>query len=116
MSTASQGRYTEHRVRDHMAERGWTWIMTAAASKGAGDLLMGHEVHGAALVQVGRRSKRLGPADRARLLHAADLCCALPILAVCEPRREPRYWLVSADVPRTWDEWTPKTDPTEETK
>ena len=35
-----------------LAESGWQPIMRAAASKGAADLLMGHPVHGGALIQV----------------------------------------------------------------
>ena len=61
MSTATNGRAREHRVRDLLTARGWTPIMRAAGSKGAGDLLMAHPVHGGALVQVGTaKSKRLG--------------------------------------------------------
>ena len=107
MSTASQGRYTEHRVARHMTEHGWELIVRAAASKGPADLVMAHETHGGALVQVGRKSKTLGPADRARLLRAAWLLGALPILAVCVPRQAPKYWLISDGTPRTWALWHP---------
>jgi hypothetical protein len=49
----------------------------------------------------------LGPADRARLTHAAWLCSALPVLAIVVPRHPIRYWLVTNDKPSTWNEWTP---------
>src|SRR5690349_18824433 len=81
MSTATAGRAREHRTRDRLAEAGWTPIMRAAASKGAADLLMGHPIHGGALIQVGTESKQLGPADRDRFVTAAELVCALPLLA-----------------------------------
>lgn len=107
MSTATQGRAKEYKARDDMKEAGWEPIMRASSSKGPADLLMAHEEHGAALVQVGGKSKSLGPADRARLLRAAFLCGALPILAVVIPRQGIRYWLVTADTPSTWEDWSP---------
>lgn len=106
MSTASQGRAREHRVRDDMAASGWLPIMRSAGSKGAADLLLAHHDHGAALVQVGTANKRLGPADRGRLIHAAALCRALPVLAVAT-RSGIAYWRISAGPARTWQEWNP---------
>lgn len=111
MSTATDGRRKEYAVRDHMIANGWEWIMRASASKGAADLLMGHPEHGGALVQVGSKSKRLGPADRARLLHAADLISALPILAVYYAARDIQYHHVSIGPPSTWADWSPLTLP-----
>ena len=105
MSTATAGRAREYRVRDHLEANGWVAIMRAAASKGPADLLLAHPDHGAALVQVGTASKRLGPTDRARFVTAADMCGALALLAVCTPGRRPRYFLVTLDKPATWDEW-----------
>ena len=108
MSTASEGRRIEWKVRDHLTEHGWYMVMRAAGSRGAGDLLMAHPEHGAALIQVGRaKSKRLGPADRARLLHAADLCSALPLLATYTPYRGIRYHIVNPDPAGRWDEYHP---------
>ena len=107
MSHYRAGRDREYRTRDDMTEAGWEWIMRASSSKGAADLLMAHEEHGAALVQVGGKSKTLGPAARARLLRAAWLCGALPILAVAAPRQPIRYWQVSEGTASTWTEWTP---------
>lgn len=106
MSTATAGRAREHRTRDRLAGTGWVPIMRAAASKGPGDLLMGHPVHGGALIQVGTESKRLGPADRDRFVTAAELICALPLLATWS-RSGVRYWLVTRDKPATWTEYTP---------
>ena len=77
MSTASIGRATEHRVSRLLQTQGWSQIMRAAASKGSADLLMSHPVHGGALLQVGRASKRLGPADRDRLVTDAESIGAL---------------------------------------
>ena len=108
MSTATSGRAREHRVRDHLVTRGWVPIMRAAASKGAADLLMAHAIHGPALIQVGTAaSKRLGPADRERLVNAAELCSALPLLAACAPGVRPRFYLVTRDIPSRWDEYLP---------
>ena len=106
MSTADNGRAREYRTRDRMTEAGWQPIMRAAASKGAADLLMGHPIHGGALVQVGTQHKTLGPADRDRFVTAAELTCCLPILATWS-RDGVRYWQVTRDKPSTWEEWKP---------
>lgn len=102
-----RGRDHEYTVRNHMADHGWYPIMRASSSKGAADLLLAHPDHGAALVQVGGASKTLGPGDRGRLLHAAALCSALPILAIVVPRHGIHYWHITNDTPRKWDEWQP---------
>lgn len=107
MSTSTQGRAREHKVRDALTAHGWTPIMRAAASKGPADLLLGHPVHGGALIQVGTGNKRLGPADRQQFVTAAELIGALAILATVIPRSGIRYWAVTTDVPATWMEWTP---------
>lgn len=111
MSTATSGRRREHLVRDFLAARGFTPIMRAAASKGAADLLHGHPVHGAVLVQVGTGNKTLSPADRERFCLAAELTCALPVLAqvIPTPGRPNtfRFWHVTRAVASTWTEWIP---------
>jgi hypothetical protein len=89
VSSAVNGRAREHRVRDRMIEAGWHFIMRSAGSRGSADLLMAHLEYGAALVQVGTGSKRLGPPDRVRFVDDADLCGALAILAVCRPATPP---------------------------
>lgn len=106
MSTATSGRAREHRTRDRLAESGWVQIMRAAGSKGPADLLMGHPIHGGALIQVGTASKALGPADRERFVTAAELICALPLLATWS-RAGVRYCVVTRDTPGKWAEWTP---------
>ena len=106
MSTASVGKYSEYAVRDDLISRGWVFGMQAAASKGAADLFMAHPVHGAALVQVGRGSKTLGPAARERLCALADMCGALALLAVHVPRRGITYWQVTRATPAHWERWT----------
>ena len=103
---ARNGAARERRTRDRLIESGWTQVMRAAGSKGAGDLLLGHPIHGAALVQVGTESKTLGPADRDRFVTAAELVCALPLLATWS-RAGVRYFVVTRDVPSKWQEWTP---------
>lgn len=104
-NTARLGRDREHRVVADMESRGWIKGMRASASKGAADLLMAHPVHGAALVQVGSKSKTLGPAERERLCYLAELCGALPLLAIVAPRRPTAYWLVTRDTPSRWTRW-----------
>jgi hypothetical protein len=106
MSTASIGRSSEYLVRDDLITHGWEFVMRAAASKGAGDLLMGHPLWGAALIQVGRKSKTLGPADRDRLCTAAELIGALPLLATHIPRNGITYHQVTRDKPSLWAEWS----------
>lgn len=106
MSTASQGRAREYRVRDHLIKHGWDFVMRAAASKGAADLLMGHEEWGALLVQVGTPGKNLGPAERARFLRAAHVTCSLPIVARAD-RTGIRYAIVHDGVPSDWEPWNP---------
>ncbi len=111
MSTATQGRAREHKVRDHLAAAGYPWIMRAAASKGPADLLHGHPLVGAHLVQVGTRNKTLNQEGRDRFCEAADLCHATPLLATVNPTPgKPtviRYWRVTRDIPSTWTEWHP---------
>lgn len=106
MSTATQGRAREYKVRDAMIDAGWVYIMRAAGSKGPADIAMAHEEHGLALVQVGTAGKNLGPADRTRLLAAAYLCSALPIVARVD-RGIIRYAIVHDGVPSDWEPWTP---------
>lgn len=105
MSTATNGRRREHLVRDDLAAKGWEPIMRAAGSKGAADLFMGHPVHGGALIQVGAGSKTLGPADRERLCHAAELVGALALLAIKVPRKPVAYWQVTRATPGHWSKW-----------
>ena len=107
MSTATQGRRREYVVRDALTEAGYPFVMRAAASKGAGDLLHGHPLIGAVLVQVGTGNKTLGPEARMRFLEAAALIHALPILATVIPRRGITYWRVTYDTASTWQEWSP---------
>lgn len=107
MSTATEGRRREHKVRDHMIAAGWQFIMRAAGSKGPGDLLMAHPWHGAALIQVGTPSKSLGPTERHRFVNAGTLCGALTILATYHPGGEIIYTEVTVDLPKTWAKWTP---------
>lgn len=106
MSTASQGRQREYKVRNHLMTHGWEPIMRAAASKGPADLLLGHEEYGGALVQVGTIGKNLGPADRKRFLRAAWLLSALPVVARVD-RGVIRYALVHDGVPSDWEPWEP---------
>lgn len=105
MSTATDGRRREHKVRDQLTAHGWVPIMRAAGSKGPADLFLGHPVHGGALVQVGSVSKTLGPADRERLVAAAELVGALALLAIVAPRQPVTYWQVTRDTPSRWDKW-----------
>ena len=106
MSTATSGRAREYRVRDDLIAHGWTYIMRAAGSRGPADIALAHEEYGLALVQVGTGNKRLGPADRTRLLHAAYLCSALPVVATVD-RGVIRYALVHDGVPSDWEPWDP---------
>jgi hypothetical protein len=85
--------------------QGWSQIMRAAASKGSADLLMSHPVHGGALLQVGRASKRLGPADRDRLVTDAESIGALALLAVFIPREGVTLWQVTRGKPAEWARW-----------
>ena len=111
MSTATSGRRREYVVRDDLDTKGYPAVMRAAASKGPADLLHGHALVGAVLVQVGTANKTLNQEGRDRFCEAADLCHALPILAtvIATPgkRTEIRYWRVTRDVPSTWKEWRP---------
>lgn len=107
MSTATSGRAREYKVRDHLISMGWSFIMRAAASKGPADIAMASEEHGLALVQVGTEaSKSLGPSDRTRLVKAAELCAALPVLATVN-RGVIRYRIVTLDQPRHWEDFDP---------
>lgn len=111
MSTATSGRAREYKVRDALTAAGYPFVMRAAASKGAADLLHGHPFLGSHLVQVGTGQKRLNQEGRDRFCEAADLCHATPLLAtvISTPGKRTviRYWRVTRDVPSTWNEWTP---------
>lgn len=111
MSTATSGRAREHKIRDHMMRHGWHPIFRSAGSKGPADIGMAHEDAGLALIQVGTGNKTLGPADRARLLKAAHLCSALPIVVQVIPRpgkpSQLLWWLINEGPASTWQEWTP---------
>ena len=102
----ARGKAREYRVRDWFADRGWHRVMQASSSKGVADLLMIHEDHGGALIQVGTaKSKRLGPGDRDRLVTYAELAGLLPLLATSGPGIPTRVWVVSRDVPSKWQEF-----------
>lgn len=101
MSNAAAGRAREYKVRDHLETLGWERVMRAAASKGPADLLMGHETYGAALIQVGTRSKHIGPDARAKFLRAAHITGAIPIEAIVH-RGQITYRLVHDTTPRHW--------------
>lgn len=105
---ARSGAAKEHVVKNAMVDLGWLYIMRATASKGAADLFLGHPIHGGALVQVGSKSKTLGPSARARLLDAAEMVGALPIIAVVIRPSEPiRYHVVTRGPASTWTEFAP---------
>lgn len=106
---ARNGRAREHRVSAWLVTRGWRQIMRAAGSKGSGDLLMAHPVHGAALVQVGTAGKALGPADRARFVGDAHAIGALPLL-VRTSRTGVQIHEVTLDTPAHWPVFTGETD------
>lgn len=120
MSTASAGRAREHRTRDRLTETGWRQVMRSAGSKGSADILVGHPIHGAALVQVGTDNKEIrcktkdcdhnngsaAQCARDRFLDDAELVCALPLLATWS-RAGVRYFVVTRDTPSTWTEFQP---------
>jgi hypothetical protein len=105
MSSATNGRAREHRVTRFMEACGWSLAMRAAGSKGAADLAMVHAEHGLAWCQVGTANKRLGPADRERLVTLAELSCALPLLITTAPGVRPKAYVVTRDVPSRWQPW-----------
>jgi hypothetical protein len=125
MNHAAAGRRREHQVRDHLDAHGYSFVMRAAASKGPADLLHGHPLVGAHLVQVGTGNKTIRCTDKShphdrenamqcgrdRFCEAADLCHATPLLAsvIATPGKPTviRYWRVTRDIPSTWTEWTP---------
>jgi hypothetical protein len=90
-----------------MVSQGWELIARSAGSKGPADLIMASEGRGTVLVQVGTASKQLGPAARARLLRAAALCNATPVVAQVIAFRGIRYWELAPGPASTWREWTP---------
>ena len=105
MSTASVGRAREWKVRDHLIGQGWELVCRASASKGPADLVMVHDTYGLAFIQVGSKSKALGPADRERLLRVSDLAVALPLYAIVIPRQPIRFHVATRDTASTWATW-----------
>lgn len=81
MSAARQGREREWRVIRDLEQWGWLLVARSAGSKGAADAVMVHPDRGLALIQVGKDTKRLGPAERVRLCHLAGLCGAYAVVA-----------------------------------
>ena len=106
VSTATDGRRREYKVRDDMVERGWLLVARSAGSKGAADLVMVHPDYGLALVQVGPGGKSLGPDDRERLCDMAEMCSALPILARVVARHGIEYHRVGRSL-LAWERWSP---------
>lgn len=107
MSTASNGRAREYRVRDLLVQHGWVCVMRAAGSRGAGDLLMGHPSRRHLLLQVGtEQSKALGPAARQRFLTAARLIQAHPIVALTS-RNGTRFLEINDGPPSEWTLYEP---------
>jgi hypothetical protein len=107
VSTATDGRAREHGVKRHLEGLGWKLIARSAASKGSADLVMAHEIHGLALIQVGTEHKHIGPDERRVFLHDAWLCSALPIVAITHRGRRPTYWQIT-DAPMShWHRWQP---------
>lgn len=104
MSTATNGRAREYRCRDKFIAAGWRQIMRAAGSKGSADLLVAHPEHGAALVQVGTSGKYLPPAARIRFITDAEMCGALPLVAITGPGGMCVY-LATLDQPSRWEMW-----------
>lgn len=108
MSSATAGRAREHRVRNHLTRHGWLAVMRSAGSKGSADLLLGHPVHGALLVQVKKGADVvLGPADRRRFVRDAQLVGALAVYATCGPGVPVTFWAVTEEKPSRWERWTP---------
>ncbi len=111
MSESSKGRAREHKVRNDLTNFGWELIARSAASRGPADLVVAHADYGVALIQVGTMRKTLGPGDRARLLHAAWLCSAHPVVAqvIPEPGKATviHYWRVTTETPSKWLRWVP---------
>lgn len=105
MTHYSNGKAREYKVRDEMTDHGWSCVSQSGGSKGAVDLVMVHLEHGHAYVQVGSRTKTLGPADRERLCDLADIDGALPLLAIVTPRRPVTYWQVDRGMPKGWQRW-----------
>ena len=107
MSTATNGRAREYRVAADLERHGFRLLMRAAGSKGSADIAVVSKVAGLALVQVGTRNKRLGPAQRLRLCEDAADAGALALLAVTHPGVGVRYWRVTMAVPGSWVEYKP---------
>lgn len=107
MSTATSGRAREHKVIHTLIAHGWEPIFRSAGSKGPADIGLACEERGLALIQVGTANKALGPAGRARLVRAAWLCSAIPVLATVN-RGVITYREVTNDQPRHWMDWSPE--------
>ena len=105
MSHYRNGRDREYRVRDEMVRHGWHVVSQSGGSKGAVDIVLIHPEFGHAYVQVGSRTKTLGPDARTRLCDLADMGGALALLAVVVPRAPIAYWQVNRGTPKGWERW-----------
>lgn len=105
---ARNGAARERHVRDDLTSRGWIYPIRSAGSKGPVDLLLGSYEYGPIALQIGTAGKTLGPADRARLVAAAEAYGAIPVLAQVIPRLGIVYRRVTPGLPATWATWNPE--------
>jgi len=102
---AGRGHQRERAVKLHLQERDW-WVSRAAGSLGDADLVALKAGKRPMLIEVkstaGGPYERFGPADRARLLFAADLADADAVLAWWPPRGKLRF-IPAKEWPRVLD-------------
>jgi Holliday junction resolvase len=92
MSTASRGRYFEHKVRDDLRAHGF-YVIRSAASKGNVDLVALGAGETTLLVQVkAGTSAGLAPAPWNDLYDLAAATGSIPVLAQVLPRKPVEYW------------------------
>jgi Holliday junction resolvase len=92
------GRNFEYRIIKDLSERGF-FTIRAAGSKGVADIVA-LRFDSLPLLISAKVNGIISPDERGRLVAAAQVCHANPILAERADGRTLRYWLISRDTER----------------
>lgn len=114
MTNYQRGQRVEQQVADHLGERGYD-VIRSAASKGAADLVAFHDGE-ILLVQVKMTERvRTTPAERAELLRIAERARGYALVAykVAHPMDGRKHKIVFRQLkgvgPKQWIWWVPRT-------
>lgn len=110
---AQRGRRMEQSVIDHLGERGYDCVRSAA-SKGAADIVAFHDREICLIQAKAGLPAPVSPAERRELLRIAGRIGAVPVTVFRRPDRDDgrRHVLVfhrlTGQGPKEFEEWTPR--------